>query len=148
MEDCSLPYNRPVTDDPEEDSKYDWMLHSEPNALANTTFPLHYVPGGAIAYITGMPCNYCAMLLAQNGVGKFVIANRKGWQKENGKTKRNFDKLVAERKIDVEYVTPNLTWITDGHDELYELGFLPRFRDWLDKFLTKLGLIIIGQGII
>ncbi len=123
MDDATLPYNRPVTTDPEEDSKDDWMIHSEPNAIANATFPLQYVPGGVVAYITGTPCSYCSMLMAQNGVVKFVLANRKGWQKENNKSLRNFNKLTNERGIKVEYVTPNLDWIFNSLQEWDSLGF-------------------------
>jgi deoxycytidylate deaminase len=131
MGDASLPTNRPSTTccqcgghDPNEETKYDWMVHSEPNALANATIPLWMVPGGCVAYITGQPCHYCAMLMVTFGVRKFVLANRKGWQKENEKTKRQFEKLVVERNIEVEYVTPDLTWILDGLEEPQKLGFI------------------------
>jgi dCMP deaminase len=137
MNDISLPYNRPTTNDPEEDSKYDWMVHSEPNALANATFPLHYVPGGVTAYVTGTPCHYCAMLMVQNGVTKFVLANRKGWQKENNKSTRNFIKLTTERNISVEYVSPHLDWIFGGVEELYELGFFKKLSSFIVQLIRK-----------
>jgi dCMP deaminase len=137
MNDISLPYHRPETGDPEEDSKYDWMVHSEPNALANATFPLMYVPGGVTAYITGIPCHYCSMLMVQNGVTRFVIANRKGWQKENNKSVRNFAKLTSERNIEVEYVTPQLDWMLGGVEELYKLGFFKKLSSFIIQLIRK-----------
>jgi dCMP deaminase len=142
MNDISLPYNRPTSNppDPEEDSKYDWMVHSEPNALANATFPLMYVPGGVTAYITGKPCSYCSMLLVQNGVTRFVIANRKGWGNASlntDKAARNFVKLTTERNISVEYVSPQLDWMLGGVEELYKLGFFKKLSSFIVQLIRK-----------
>lgn len=135
INDASLPINRPINpNDPEEESKYDWMVHSELNALANCSMPLWLVPNGAIAYITGQPCHNCAMWLSQFGVKKFVIANRKGWEKENAKTERQFNKLVTERGIEVERVSPNLSWILKSLEVPIKLGFVKQFLKWLSKF--------------
>lgn len=150
MDDLSLPYNRPVSDppDPEEESKYDWMLHSEFNALTNATLPLMYVPGGVVAYITGQPCHNCAMFMAQAGVNKFVIANRKGWgnaKQNTNKAARNFIKLTTQKGIWVEYVTPEFDWMLDGIEEQYDLGFFKKLGSFLSKLsLRKMKVYDIG----
>ena len=59
--------------DLERPGKYVFMEHSERNAIANAArigIPLQ----GAIAYITGMPCNECYRMLWQAGIRSIIYA--------------------------------------------------------------------------
>ncbi len=133
LDDTTLPYNRPLTDDPNEPSKYDWMIHAEENALINTTTNLNYVPGGVTAYITGQPCHHCSMLMVENNIVNMKIAKRTGTLKENEKSRANFTRLMTEKRIEVTYVTPDLSWIYNSNEleEVVKLGFFPTFASWL-----------------
>ena len=50
------------------DTKYPYVVHAEPNAILNSTTPLH----GATIYVTLFPCNECAKLIIQSGI-KHVV---------------------------------------------------------------------------
>jgi dCMP deaminase len=128
MRDEFIPINRPLNlNDPEEESKYDWVVHSEENAILNSNGTIR--GANATAYITGTPCHHCSMLMAQVGIVRFVIAKRKGWQKETDKSKRQFEQLIHDRGIDVEYVIPDLSWILEGMEDPIKLGFASQKRD-------------------
>ncbi len=97
--DNTLPNTRP--------DKYDWMLHSEVNALANCTLR----PYNATLYITGEPCNQCLMQLWQNGVKKVICGSLYGWQQNNEKSRAVFNEFIKRSGMQIEYVKPDLTWI-------------------------------------
>ena len=48
--------------------KYKYMVHSEPNALANCTIR----PDGATLYVTGRPCSACFLGIIQNRIDRVV----------------------------------------------------------------------------
>ena len=51
--------------------KYDFMIHSELNALFNCSQP----PVNGIAYITGPPCKHCLQCLWQAGIREIVFGD-------------------------------------------------------------------------
>jgi dCMP deaminase len=48
--------------------KYDWMLHSEVNAIFNC----EHRPEGGIVYVTGHPCLHCFLCMAQVGISQII----------------------------------------------------------------------------
>jgi len=92
MPDHLLPNTRPHT--------YKWMVHSERNALANCVVR----PENGIAYVTGQPCQDCAMAMYQEGIRKFVLAKRHGSALLNEDDAACFDILTTVGKIDVKWV--------------------------------------------
>lgn len=103
MTDESLPKLRP--------EKYEWMIHAEVNAVSNCAVNLWNLPYGAVAYITGQPCNGCAKHLWQNNVTTWYIAKRKGSQLESPKTEADFKRLKDETGVNINYVDINIDWI-------------------------------------
>jgi dCMP deaminase len=99
MNDSVLPNTRPA--------KYDWMIHSEVNAVNNCIIR----PEGAIAYITGEPCNPCIMHLWQNGVGTVVYDNKHGSVLLNEQTRSNRDILIQQTCLKLVPVNADLSWI-------------------------------------
>lgn len=123
MDDKTIPNNRPKhVHDAEEESKYDWVIHSEENAILNCSRVIRDL--NATAYITGQPCQHCTLLMVQAGIKKFVIANRKGWQRETEKSRRQFQRIVQEKDIEVQYLIPNLDWIISSLEVPMSLGFV------------------------
>jgi len=65
----SIDDNVPLVPDREDgQSKYDWMEHSERNAIFNAQRPLE----GCTCYVTGRPCIPCFRALVQSGVNRIV----------------------------------------------------------------------------
>lgn len=103
MDDKSLPNTRP--------DKYRFMRHSEANAISNCCISPWLFPSGVKAYITGQPCNPCAQLLWQNNVTVLNVAKRKGTELENEETQGDFDRLVNETGMVVNYMDYDNSWI-------------------------------------
>ena len=55
------------------DTKYPYVVHAEPNAILNSTTPLH----GATIYVTLFPCNECSKLIIQSGIKEVVYLSDK-----------------------------------------------------------------------
>jgi dCMP deaminase len=66
----SIPWKR---EGAPEDIKYSYVLHSEQNALENSTASTE----GAKAYITLQPCNICGMSLIQAGIKEVIYLSDK-----------------------------------------------------------------------
>lgn len=92
--DQNLPFN---------ETKYAYTIHSEANALLNTTvFDLT----GSRIYCTLFPCNSCALLLLQKGISEVIylsdkyhdmpsyIASRKLFNAANVITRQYEDKIL------------------------------------------------------
>lgn len=88
--------------------KYPWMIHAERNALSNCTIR----PENGIAYVTGQCCNDCIMALHQEGVKKVVMINNHGTHLFDDTQKEIFNTFVKMSGIEIEYVDPDLSWIT------------------------------------
>lgn len=56
--------------------KHNFVVHAEANAILNYRGSLRELEG-ATAYVTLFPCNECAKLLAQAGIGKVVYLSDK-----------------------------------------------------------------------
>lgn len=92
MQDDKLPNTRP--------GKYLWMVHSEDNSVSNALIPLWTIQN-TTAFITGLPCQNCALRLVQNGVLSWVLLNRKGTQLEDEKTLENLNILIRDGGVEV-----------------------------------------------
>ena len=55
------------------DTKYPYVVHAEPNAILNSTIPLH----GCRMYVTLFPCNECAKLIIQSGIREIIYLSDK-----------------------------------------------------------------------
>ena len=55
------------------DTKYPYVVHTEPNAILNSTTPLD----NATLYVTLFPCNECAKLIIQSGIKEIVYMEDK-----------------------------------------------------------------------
>lgn len=60
------PTNRP--------DKYPYVIHAEQNAVlnANISYYDHYMETGLTAYVTGLPCPRCMVVMVQCGVKKVI----------------------------------------------------------------------------
>lgn len=91
--------------------KYKWMIHSEENALLNTTVIPRMVPGGVKAYVTGRPCSAqpgggvgCLQKLIQAGINEIFIAERRGYLQHTQEIEDDFNFIVWEKGVLVHYV--------------------------------------------
>ena len=103
MNDKTLPVERP--------DKYDWMIHSEVNAVSNCSIK----PYRCTAYVTGEPCNNCLMHMHQNDIAKVVYADRHGSVLINEKTRAVRERFLQDSKIQlvaVEEWEGYLLWIS------------------------------------
>lgn len=99
MDDQNLPTNRP--------DKYDWMVHSERNALSNCVIR----PDNGIAYVTGQCCNDCIIALWQEGIKKVIMIDDHGTILFDQKAKQRFDTFIAMSGMEIEKVEPDLSWL-------------------------------------
>jgi dCMP deaminase len=110
MKDNTLPTNRPDAAKPDQDDKYNWMLHSEFNACCNLTRP---ADGDTVAYVTGEPCTPCLMCLWQHGVTQVIHRNALGSKYLiDEKTRKRRDILLAQTGMKVEAVEADLSWVS------------------------------------
>jgi dCMP deaminase len=83
-------------------SKYDFILHSEENAILNCLIAPRSLPAGSVhAYVTGLPCNHCLKLMRRAGVSHLFLAERQGTVLEDKKTKIVFDTIVRHTGMTV-----------------------------------------------
>ncbi len=90
-QDHLIPTTRP--------DKYPWMIHSEINALANCNIR----PEGAMAYITGEPCNNCIMTLWQNGVKEIRHIKAHGTHLINKETDKIKDYFLKQSGMGIKF---------------------------------------------
>lgn len=140
MDDKSLPTNRPDPDNPDALNKYDFVsgTHSERNALFHCMTSPWLLPQGAIAYVTGEPCNDCLTALWQSNVTTVYYADRHGSHKLNERT-RMVQKIIHEQTgIELIQVVPDLSWILNGMEEPIRLGFVQKFHLCVGRLLRLL----------
>jgi len=99
LDDLSLPTSRP--------EKYDWMVHSERNALANCIIR----PDDGVAYVTGQCCNECITALWQHGISEVFMIQDHGTYLFDQNQKERFDKFIQMSKMKIHYVCPDLSWL-------------------------------------
>lgn len=73
LNDDDFPWG--VSDDPLND-KHSYVVHAEANAVLNYRGSLKDM-SGATVYVTLFPCNECAKILAQVGIGEVVYLSDK-----------------------------------------------------------------------
>jgi dCMP deaminase len=98
-----LPNVRPL--------KYDWMIHSEANAIYNSTKK----PINCTAYVTGKPCQNCLLAMWQAGISEIVhppynTANMIENDNE-AEVKRDLLLYLSEGKMKIRVFTPSLVHI-------------------------------------
>lgn len=113
LDDTVLPTVRPA--------KYDWIIHSEMNALSNCIIK----PEGGVAYITGEPCCPCLMQLYQSGIRKIRCGAKYCWQKNNKESREVFDKFIKMSNIELVYAEPNLEWLAKLGEHINEFRTRP-----------------------
>lgn len=74
---CS-DHEYPWTKEPNKDNKYLYVVHSEQNAVSNSSKSLE----GCKIYVTLFPCNKCSQVLIQEGVKEIVYLNNKSFENE------------------------------------------------------------------
>jgi dCMP deaminase len=55
------------------ESKYPYVVHAEPNAILNSTFPLD----NCSIYVTLFPCHECVKLIIQSGIKEIIYLSDK-----------------------------------------------------------------------
>ena len=113
-DDKTLPTTRP--------DKYDWMIHAEQNAICSATSSLK----DSTAYVTGLPCRQCLMMLWQHGVTRVVHIDGAGWQKDE-QERHIKEEFLRQSGMVVQAITPNFDWIVDFVLDDKDLG--PLFRE-------------------
>ncbi len=88
LNDDDFPWG--VSDDPLHD-KHGYVVHAEANAVLTYRGSLKDM-GGATIYVTLFPCNECAKILAQVGIGEVVYLDDKYEGTE--------DNLISKRILD------------------------------------------------
>lgn len=99
LDDQYLPTTRP--------EKYQWMIHSEKNALSNCVVR----PDGGTAYVTGQCCNECIMALWQEGIDTVYMIRAHGTILFDNEAQNRFDTFVKMSGIKTFYVKPNFEWL-------------------------------------
>ena len=99
LDDSKLPITRP--------EKYNWMVHSERNALSNCVVR----PDGGTAYVTGQCCNDCIMALWQEGIDTVYMINDHGTVLFDEDAQKRFQTFVRMSGIKIFYIEPNLEWL-------------------------------------
>lgn len=99
LDDSILPTDRP--------EKYDWMEHSERNALANCVIR----PDDCVAYVTGQCCNPCIRALWQHGIKEVYMIDSHGTHLFDKHQQKLFDQFIEMSGMKIHYVTPDLSWI-------------------------------------
>lgn len=80
-------------------TKYSRVLHAEENAILNTFEKLE----GYTAYVTGPPCNHCALHLIQAGIQRVVCRKpTQDYLSRWGETREQTIGFFAE--VEIEYV--------------------------------------------
>lgn len=105
MVDQNLPNTRP--------EKYDWMIHSEVNAVTNCIIR----PENATAYVTGEPCNNCLFHLWNNGVTKVIYADRHGSYLINDQTRNVRERFLRDTQMGLVVMKADLSWLKDITNE-------------------------------
>jgi dCMP deaminase len=100
MANDKIPNTRP--------EKYPWMIHSEPNAIANANCSLRNID--ATAYVTGPPCFNCILWMWQNYIEKVVCIKGYGWKKDEEEATLKA-KFLAEVPMQINFVEPDLSWL-------------------------------------
>lgn len=101
VDDSKIPYSREVetlyfTENRKrkkiESNKYPFMCHSEINATLFTDDRSRLI--GATIYVTGLPCNNCALMIAQSKLAKVVIPEEQDNIKMLDEQSRNITKYI------------------------------------------------------
>lgn len=95
------------------DSKYNYVVHSEVNAVINTE---REDLKGSTAYMTLFPCNVCAGVMISAGIKKIVFSDDKYHDMDFSKAAR---KLLREAKVPFEYYSGTIDklWIEKKPEE-------------------------------
>ena len=84
--------------------KYKYYIHSEINAIINTTVPVWNIQGGIKAYITGTPCIPCLSVLINAGTKEIVYNPNRGWSLTE-EHKEDFEFLIQQSGIKLTQIT-------------------------------------------
>ncbi len=112
-----LPNTRPL--------KYQHMIHSEENALLNTTLDPWLIPEGGIAYVTGRPCLRCLYRLWNKNIQTIYYVDSDYHFKDYEEEKENFTAFVEDTGIVIYAIKPKLEWLKVPLEKLKASNLLP-----------------------
>lgn len=94
------------------DERRDYMIHSEMNAILNSTKSPQDLIFGAKAYVTGRCCNFCLQHLIQYGVVEIIELDKIGsiTQDDDYKIVRS-NILRMSPSVVVRQIDPNSKWL-------------------------------------
>jgi len=133
LQDDKLPLTRP--------EKYKFIIHSEINAIYNSTQPLI----GATAYVTGECCFNCFMSLYQAGIERIVCLNKHGSHIISNEDREHKQMLIdAGLKLDVVEDTYILKQsLSEGKN----IEFTISNRDILMQIATEVSKSLKAKGV-
>lgn len=67
-----------------DESKHNYVVHAETNALLNQNIPINSKGREKILYCTYHPCHHCAKLICQDNITEIVYSNDKFLRQETG----------------------------------------------------------------
>jgi dCMP deaminase len=126
--DDELDWCREDEDDPNKLTKYDWMNHSERNAIDHSK---EEKLNGSIMYVTGKPCHRCMNHIVTNGIKKVIYfedhdhhdSGSMCVSEEMSKTE-----IIAKKGgVILEPFKGDLSWLDNWSSHLKDLGI---YRVW------------------
>lgn len=94
------------------DARRDFMIHSEMNAILNSTRNPLELSMGAKAYVTGRCCNFCLQHLIQFGVNEIYELDQAGSITEDSKYQEQRQKILSMNPLVSTYIVdPNSKWL-------------------------------------
>jgi len=85
----------------ERPEKYNWMAHSEVNAVSNCLVR----PCGASAIVTGICCNLCLIHLHQNDIHNVYMYDRDSSMLQNDEAVRLRTEVIRESSMNVHLIS-------------------------------------------
>lgn len=114
VDDNSINWDRP--------SKYNWVVHSEENAIINSCYDLNY----CTLYVTGKPCKSCMLKIANAGITRVVYFPFKSKDSKSMFGDENAmdetDEIAKLTRVKLEVFSGNLNWMRDDLEKMINLG--------------------------
>ena len=124
LPDNLMIWDRPSKENPEELSKYDFMVHAEINAIEHTQ-------GAdltdATLYVTALPCSKCMLEIARKKIKRIVYFDFKS-HKESILQKHSYKEktleIASRHGVQIEEFKGSLLWMPDWIEALKELSVI------------------------
>ena len=99
VDDSVLPNTRP--------EKYEWMIHSENNAIINCARQGKSTKNATI-YVTGMPCLQCLQYIWQAGIKKVIYGNQQSHMQQSQDSKLKSAAILYLTGLEIEEYVPKI----------------------------------------